>query len=168
MEKEIVIPDMTEKTLSVEDIEKFITELTEKSGNEKGEWIYTQEAGFVWKPDDLCAEMPPTPAPSFPDESTPPPALVELVRWGNSIDFDNLAKNSVVLIKINTNDPHYAQYMQHAIARQVLHPRAEKLKANATCVLFMQAGDDINVMTEEEMSQAGWEKKEKSLIILPR
>ena len=57
------------------------------------------------------------------------------------------------------------QMMQQVIARQVLQPRIEKLKEKKVCILFMQAEDDISVMTEEEMNQAGWEKKEKSRII---
>jgi hypothetical protein len=150
--------------LKVEDREKFIAELNEKTSNDNGEWIYiNDDIGVVWRPDAQALGV----APEVPQPATPPPSLVELANWGKSIDFDNITKNSVVVIKINSDNPYYMQGMQQAIARQVLSPRAEKLKANSVCVLFMQAGDDLSVMSEEEMNQAGWEKKQKSLIVIP-
>jgi hypothetical protein len=103
--------------------------------------------------------------PTPPSES--PPLLAELVKWGNTLDFDNIPHNAVVLIKLDVNDPFRVQMMQRIITKQVLEPRIEKLKERHICILFMQSGDDISIMTEEEMKKAGWEKKEKSIIITP-
>lgn len=155
----------SDMVFNVADREKFVATLNEQSQDDQGEWIYVNDdIGLVWRPDVQSLGA----APELPTPSTPPPALEELVRWGKTIDFDNIQKNGVVVIKLNTNDPFYMQAMQRAIAKQVLQPRADKLKANSVCILFMQAGDDLSVMSEEDMNRAGWEKKEKSLIVIPR
>ena len=142
-----------------EEIIKHIDELNEKSSNDKGRWVYCEELGVVWQPNAASTVM--AAAPTEP----PPPLLESIVKWGNTIDFDNLPKNSVVLIKLNVQDPIRVQMMQRAIAQQVLDPRVESLKKNSICILFMESTDDISVMTEQEMNSAGWEKKDKKLII---
>ncbi len=154
-----------EKAPLSEEIIKFIDALNEKSQTDKGQWLYSEELGVVWQP--VIPAMPsedPTKGVVAPTESAPP-LLESIVKWGNIIDFDNLPKNAVVLIKLNVQDPLRVQMMQRAIAKQVLEPRAEKLKANRTCILFMQSDDDISIMTEDDMKKAGWEKKDKPLII---
>ena len=154
-----------EKASLSEEIIKFIDALNEKSQTDKGQWLYSEELGVVWQP--VIPAMPsedPTKGVVAPTESAPP-LLESIVKWGNIIDFDNLPKNAVVLIKLNVQDPLRVQMMQRAIAKQVLEPRAEKLKANRTCILFMQSDDDISIMTEDDMKKAGWEKKDKPLII---
>lgn len=150
-----------------EELIKLIDELNEKSQNDNGQWLYCEELGVVWQP-NIPADLMGKPAASeykLPPEPQHPPLIDSLVKWGNTVDFDNLPKNAVVLIKLNVQDPLRVQMMQRAIAKQVLEPRAEKLKANKTCILFMQSDDDISVMTEEDMKKAGWEKKDKKLII---
>lgn len=145
------INEPTDETL------KQITALNE--GVDGGQWIHTNEAGIVWQPNSTeNTNKPPT--------LGPPTVLSQLVEWGKQFDFDNLPQNAVLLIKLSVDDPMYINMMQRAIAKQVLEPRIEKLKEKRTCILFMQSGDDISVMTEEEMNQAGWEKKEKSRIII--
>jgi len=151
-----------EKAPLSEEIIKHIDELNEKSQNDKGQWLYCEELGVVWQPSP--AQMP-SPDGCQPPTEPAPPLLESIVKWGNIVDFDNLPKNAVVLIKLNVQDPMRVQMMQRAIAKQVLEPRAEKLKANRTCILFMQSDDDISIMTEEDMNKAGWEKKDKKLII---
>jgi len=156
-----------EKQTASERVIKLIDELNEKSQTDKGQWIHSEELGVVWQPKHI-AHMPGgdvTKTWQLPDDTTPPVGIESIVKWGNTIDFDNLPKNSVVLIKLNVQDPIRIQMMQRAIANQVLHPRQEKLKQNQICVLFMQSDDDISIMTEEDMNKAGWEKKEKKLII---
>lgn len=148
----------------------LIDELNEKMSTDKGEWVTTKTHGIVWKPkisiDIAMSGHDATVAEYQPPVDTNPPSLLDgLVKWGNKFDFDNIAKNSVVLIKLNVKDPMRVQMMQRAIAKQVLEPRVEKLKANQVCVLFMQSDDDITIMSEEDMKAAGWEKKEKKLII---
>lgn len=160
---EVVKPDTnpTDNTL------KLIDELNQKVANKNGEWIYSNEHGVVWKPKS-GPHMPssePTKEYHLPEEKTPPPLLESIIQWGKSYDFDNLPQNSVVLIKLNISDPMRVNMMQRIIAKQVLEPKIEVLKKNRICILFMQAEDDIQVMTEEDMSKAGWEKKEKKRII---
>lgn len=165
MENLLINPNPAPQEVLSEEILNALKELNEKVENEKGEWIYVDNIGIVWAPN--VSPMPGAPSPEVPEPATPPPALVGLVEWGKQLDFDNLQKNSVILIKLNVQDPMRVHMMQKAIAKQVLEPRVEKLKNNRICVLFMQSDDDISVMSEEEMGQAGWEKKEKSRIIIP-
>ena len=159
-----VIPENepTDKTL------KLVDELNSKLSSDKGQWIHDEKLGIVWQP-KTGPYMPsndPTREYQLPTND-PPPSLGELIKWGNTLDFDNIPQNAVVLIKLDINDPFRVQMMQRIITKQVLEPKIEKLKEKHTCILFMQAGDDISVMTEEEMKKAGWEKKEKSIIITP-
>ena len=143
----------------IKQIEKLNARLTDESG---GEWISVPNYGIVWKPN---SNTPETIVGGPPSEI--PPAIQAIVQWGNTIDFDNITQNAVVLIKLGITDPMRANMLQRAIAKQVLEPRIEKLKEKRVCILFMQTGDDISVMTEAEMLQAGWERKEKSMIIIP-
>lgn len=161
MENKITIPKFEPQHQELKDeILKQIDELNSQETN-GGEWIYVDKIGICWKP--VCDQMG---APITTPVDGPPLVLSKLVEWGKLINFDNLPLNSVVLIKLNVDDPTHVNTMQRAIAKQVLEPRIEKLKENRTCILFMQSGDDISVMTEAEMNQAGWEKKEKSRIII--
>ena len=138
----------------------LIAELNSQSINKNGEWINVPNVGPCWRPANIpVAGGAPTETPEIP------PSIQSLISWGNSIDIDNIPQNSVVMIKLGVNDPLRYQMMQRAIARQVLEPRIEKLKEKRVCILFMQAGDDISVMTEEEMNRAGWEKKDRNRII---
>jgi hypothetical protein len=159
----VTVPDKepTDKTL------KLIDELNNQLTTEKGEWIYVKNVGICWHPSLVEKQMGHTPQIEMPSPSTPPLLLEDIVKWGNTIDFDNIPQNAVVLVKLDISDPFRVQMMQRVIAKQVLEPRIEKLKERRVCILFMQAGDDISVMPEEDMKKAGWEKKEKSIIITP-
>jgi len=147
-----VTPDPTPE----EKVLKLIDELNDKVSNNEGEWLYDKTLGIIWKPN--IQVMPGSSAPGVPSPATPPPLLGEIVQWGNTIDFDNIPYNAVVLIKLDVSDPFRVQMIQKVIAKQVLEPRIEKLKEKHTCILFMQSGDDISVMTESEMNKAGWIK----------
>lgn len=145
---------------------KEIERLNKQTAGKDGKWMHLDSVGLVWKPSgpDLMGGVirelkPPT--------DTPSPLLSQLVEWGQTLDIDNIPFNSVILIKLNVTDPTHATQMQQAIAQQVLFPRNEKLKEKKACILFMETGDDISIMTEKEMNQAGWEKKDKPLIITP-
>ena len=148
-----------------DEVLKLIDELNDKVSNNEGEWVYSKDVGICWKPNTQA--MPGSPLPAVPSPSTPPPLLGEILKWGDTFDFDNLPQNAVILIKLDVTDPFRVQMMQRVIAKQVLEPRINKLKEKRACILFMQSGDNISVMTEEEMNKAGWEKKEKSIIITP-
>lgn len=140
-----------------------ITQLNEQLTTKNGEWRFIPEIGLVWQPTgDLTGSLktlqPPTP-------DVPGKLLSELVEISKGIDFDSLAENSVVLIKLNTDNPMRFEALQRGIVKQVLDPRFETLKKKRICVLFLQAGEGIEVLTEDDMKAAGWEKKEKSRII---
>ena len=98
-----------------------------------------------------------------------PNALVDgILEWGEQLTFDNLKDNSVLLVKVNAADPQYSHAFQMGVIRHVLEPRAKLLKEKKVTVLFMSDKDDLSILSEEEMNQAGWEKKEKSRIIIPK
>ena len=156
-----VIPDPTQEEKSL----KLIDELNNKISDNSGEWKYINGHGICWCPSLAEIQMGHPVTPVVPSPATPPSLLGEIVQWGNTIDFDNIPQNAVVLIKLDVSDPFRVQMMQKVIAKQVLEPRIEKLKEKHTCILFMQSGDDISVMTEAEMNKAGWIKT--GLIIPP-
>lgn len=95
----------------------------------------------------------------------PNPLLDGLVEWGNILDVDKLGNNSVVTIKIGSDDPIYGAKLQMAIVKQVLEPRVEKLKEKRITVLFMAKDDSIESISQEDMEKSGWVKKDKSRII---
>lgn len=96
-----------------------------------------------------------------------PAEEVEVTNAAKTIDIDGAPKNSVLIVKISTEDHLYAGNIQMGIIKKVLEPRMEVLKEKKITVLFMAADDDITLISEEEMAQAGWVKKEPSLIIQP-
>jgi len=148
--------------VEADEILKQLDELNSKvADTDGGAWVNIPNYGICWQPNGDRMGKPL----GVPSPSTPPPAIQSLVQWGNQVDFETVPENAVVMIKLNVNDPMRVQMMQRAIAKQVLEPRIETLKKKRVCILFMQTGDDITVMTEEEMGKAGWEKKEKSRII---
>lgn len=104
-----------------------------------------------------------------PQVFTPKPnALVDgIVQWGETMDFSALKENSVLLIKINSDDPQYAHHFQMGVVRHVLEPRYETLKEKKVTVLFMSNSDDLSILSEEDMAKSGWIKKEPSRIIVP-
>lgn len=165
MSENNVIDIQAEVTPLSDPKDEIIKQLTELNAavldKESGQWVNSTEHGIVWKPSQGDRAGKPLEVPS----SSPPSVLEDMVQWGNKLDLDNVPPNSVVLIKLNVSDPFRVNMMQRAIAKQVLEPRIEKLKEKKVCILFMQEGDDISVMTEEDMGKAGWAKKEPSRII---
>jgi len=144
----------------IKQLEELNSKVTDADG---GSWVNIPGHGICWVPSGDRMGKPL----AVPSPSTPPPALESLVQWGDQVNFETVPENSVVMIKLNIQDPMRVKMMQHVIAKQVLEPRIETLKQKRVCILFMQAGDDISVMTEEDMGKAGWEKKDKSRIITP-
>jgi len=146
-----------QQRLYQEQINKTIDDLNKESSNKNGQWINTSEYGIVWKPNEnISAAVPPEKVPTI---------LNDIIKWGEPFHFDDLKQNSVVIIKLNTDDSVRTQTLQRMIAQMVLNPRKEILKEKHACVLFLSSDDDISVMDETDMNQAGWEKKEKSRII---
>lgn len=87
--------------------------------------------------------------------------------FSKTLDLEAVPKNSVLIVKIGTDDHLYANNLQMGIIERVLNPRVEILREKRLTVLFMAREDDINILTEDEMGKAGWVKKEPSLIIQP-
>jgi hypothetical protein len=104
-----------------------------------------------------------------PKEFTPKPnALVDgILEWGKQLDLDEIKKNAVLMVKVNSEDPQYAYKFQMGVVKHILEPRFEALKAKKITVLFISEKDDISVLTEEDMAKAGWIKKDPSRIIIP-
>ena len=97
-----------------------------------------------------------------------PNALVDgILEWGKLLDLNTITPNSVLMVKVNSEDPQYAYKFQMGVVKHVLEPRFEALKAKKVTVLFLSEKDDISVLTEEDMLRAGWERTKKSLIINP-
>lgn len=155
---EATVTPVNEADEIIKQLEELNSKVTDADG---GAWTNIPGHGICWVPSGDRMGKPL----GVPSPSTPPPAIESLVQWGNQVDFETVPENAVVMIKLNVNDAMRVQMMQRAIAKQVLEPRIETLKKKRVCILFMQTGDDISVMTEEEMGKAGWEKKEKSRII---
>lgn len=144
---------------------ELLTKLKEWNESCKGgEWVYSNEFGLVWK--SSCADLMGG-APTPPNPTSPPSLVSELVSWGNTLDLDAVKPNSVMVIKLSSQNSVHAQRMQQGIVSMVLAPRAEKLKDKRLTVLFMASDDDISLLDESEMEEAGWQKKDKSLIISP-
>lgn len=131
------------------------------SGASEGHWRYIEGHGIVW---ELAAKDRMGKEPTPPTDR-PSPLLEDLVKWGKSIDFDNLKENSVVMIKIGIEDPVYSSKMQHGVIHQVLEPRINILKQKKITVLFTSLDDDISSLSPDDMEKAGWVKKDKPLII---
>jgi len=100
-------------------------------------------------------------------EVRPNPLVDGILEWGKQLDLDNVKPNSVLMIRVNSEEPEYAYKFQMGVVKHVLEPRFELLKAKKVTVLFLSNKDDISILTEEDMLKAGWEKREKSRIIIP-
>ena len=100
-------------------------------------------------------------------EVKPNPLVDGILEWGKQLDLDNVKPNSVLMIKVNSEEPSYAYKFQVGVVKHVLEPRFSALKEKKVTVLFLSDKDDISVLTESDMEKAGWYKKEKTLIINP-
>ena len=89
----------------------------------------------------------------------------KIVEIDNVIDFDNLAPNSVIVLKIGGDTGHKMR-MHQAFVR-FINSKGNLFKEKKFTVLFLEPDDSLEVLTEEDMDKAGWQKKEKSLIIKP-
>ena len=105
--------------------------------------------------------------PDEPKLELTPAEETAVANIDKTIDLAGAPNNSVLVIKISTEDHLYANNLQMGIIQRVLEPRREILKEKRLTVLFMARGDDISLLTEEDMDKAGWVKKEPSLIIKP-
>lgn len=83
-----------------------------------------------------------------------------------TVNIDDIKPNSILIITVDVENP--IQKMAVApVFSKLLAPYAAKLREKSVTVMLMTANENINLISEEEMNNAGWEKKEKSLIIKP-
>jgi len=94
-------------------------------------------------------------------------ASLEAATLALTIDFEGLKPNSVLVVKIPADSPEYHARIYHAITQGVLMPRMDLLKDKKVGVLFMTTEDTIELLSEDDMAKAGWERKEKNRIITP-
>src|ERR1035437_8609620 len=81
-----------------------------------------------------------------------------------TINMDEIKPNSILVINIDVGNP--IQKMAVApVFSKLLAPYASKLREKGVTVMLMTLHENINIVTEEEMNKAGWEKTAKSLII---
>jgi len=99
--------------------------------------------------------------------STVPPSELQLpANRMITINVDDINPNSILVINIDVVSP--IQKMAVApVFSKLLAPYAQKLRDKNVTVMLMTLHENINLITEEEMNKAGWEKKAKSLIINP-
>ena len=102
----------------------------------------------------------------IPVVETKPNSLVDgILEWGNQLDLDKIEPNSVLMIKVNSDDAEYAYKFQMGVIKHIVEPRFEALKAKKITVLFLSDKDDISVLTEKDMEKSGWIRREPSRII---
>lgn len=105
-------------------------------------------------------EIKPQEQPALPSEIQLPADKV------TTINVDDIKPNSVLVINVDVETP--MQKMAVApVFSKLLAPYAATLREKKVTVMLMTLQENINIVTEEEMNRAGWQKKEKSLIINP-
>ena len=113
--------------------------------------------------------MPPSCTVTPDVEETPqqPPAELQLpADRVVTINVDDIKPNSILIINIDVENA--IQKMAVApVFSKLLAPYATKLRDKCVTVMLMTIHENINLISEEEMANAGWEKKAKSLIINP-
>ena len=116
----------------------------------------------------------PTPAPKvpgwaglpLPETTMPTSTAIEVPNATGLqvINFDELKKNSVIVIKINPEgmQQRIAATQQIAMA---LKPFRQQITEKSLAFIVMSTEESFDVLDEEQMNQLGWEKKEKNRII---
>ena len=106
-----------------------------------------------------------------PEDSTVDQAAQEiaddnkLLQLDAVINFNDTTEKSVIVLKLGGDRGHKMR-MHQAFVR-FIQSRGELFKQKQFTVLFLESGDSLEVLSEEDMNKAGWHKKEKSLIIQP-
>jgi hypothetical protein len=81
-----------------------------------------------------------------------------------TLNIDDIKPNTVLVINVDVDGPEQKMAVAPAFAK-LLAPYIPTLKEKRVTVMLMSVNESINLITEEEMNKAGWEKKEKSRII---
>lgn len=105
--------------------------------------------------------------PLQPEVPQTPPSTLELPAENiSTINVDEIKPNTILVINVQVDSP--VQKMAVApVFSKLLAPYAAKLREKGVTVMLMSLHENINLISEEEMNNAGWFKKEKSLIINP-
>lgn len=82
------------------------------------------------------------------------------------INVDEIKNNSVLIIKANLPSPTH-KAAASSVFQKLLYPYIPILREKKVTVMIMDLKEDISIVPEEEMNAAGWEKKDKSVIINP-
>ena len=82
------------------------------------------------------------------------------------LNIDDIKPNSILVINVNISTPEEKIALAPIFSR-LLAPFANTLREKRVSVMLMSLNENINLISEEEMNAAGWEKKGKSLIINP-
>ena len=170
MENNLITPEIESKNREIELqkfnnlLDKYVSELNEALPTQEGQWCNTPEYGLVWvpAPGDKMGVQQVAPNPPYPPE-----VLKALVNFGNTLDLENVAIGSILIVKLGSKDPRAAAMLQMNIVQQILEPRRKQLQEKKLTVMFMASEDDISVMSPKQMEEAGWIKKDKNLIINP-
>lgn len=91
---------------------------------------------------------------------------VEAAQSCVTINMDEIPKNSVLIIKLNVNNPEEKMAVLPTIAKLFV-PYKDILREKSVTVMMIGAAESIDIIPEAEMNKAGWHKKEQSLIINP-
>ena len=89
----------------------------------------------------------------------------KMVLIDTVLDLKNMEPKSVIVLRIG-GDAGHKMRMHQAFVRFV-QSKGDLFKQKELTVMFLEPGDYIDVLTEEDMDKAGWVKKDKSLIITP-
>ena len=101
-----------------------------------------------------------TPAPE-------PPSVVDVpAEKVTQINIDDIKPNTILIINIAVDGPEQKMAVAPVFGK-LLAPFAKKLKEKGVTVMLMALNENITLISEKEMNAAGWEKKDKSLIINP-
>ena len=100
-----------------------------------------------------------------PEEQQPPAELQFPADHVTIISVDDIKPNSILVVHVDV-PPESKGAVAPSIAK-LLSPFAKILQEKHVTVMIMSPHESIELIPEEVMSNAGWEKKAKSLIINP-
>ena len=82
------------------------------------------------------------------------------------LNVDDLKQNSVLIVNVDVKSPEHKMALAPVFAK-LFTPFSQKLREKSVTVMLMSLKESIQMISEEDMNNAGWFKKEKSLIIKP-
>jgi hypothetical protein len=104
--------------------------------------------------------------PEAAEEELPLPEVKLPADKVTQINVDDIKPNTILVINVDVESPLHKMAVAPVFSK-LLAPYAAKLKEKHVTIMLMTLHENINLISEEEMNRAGWEKKEKSLIIKP-